>query len=149
VTKLLSSLGERIRYYREKRHLTQSELAAKIGVDKQSIWRWENAKSWLEYEKLVLLAEHLNIDPERLFETIGKTPEKPTVEEAIHVLAEAVGFDIDLRPIHEQESVRFTGKKKVTADKLDELSKRELVDYARDTLMNAESDAKQPKKRGR
>lgn len=84
------SLGERIEHYRKLRKLSQSALASAMGVDKHTVWRWEDGRSWPEYDKLLAISKHLEIEPERLFETIGKTPAKPTVQESLAVLVEAL-----------------------------------------------------------
>lgn len=61
-----------------------------MGVHKQTISGWENGRSWPEYDKLLDLSKHLGINPENLFETIGKIPAKPTPAEALEVLRQAI-----------------------------------------------------------
>lgn len=82
------ALGERIAHYRKLKKLSQGTLASTLSVDKITVWRWENGKSWPEYDKLLAIAEALSIAPERLFETIGKTLEaqSPTIESLTRVI---------------------------------------------------------------
>lgn len=82
------ALGERIAHYRKLKKLSQGTLASTLSVDKITVWRWENGKSWPEYDKLMAIAEALSIPAEKLFETIGKTLEaqSPTIESLTRVI---------------------------------------------------------------
>lgn len=82
------ALGERIAHYRKLKKLSQGALASALSVDKITVWRWENGKSWPEFDKLISIAKALQVAPERLFETIGKTAEaqSPTVESLTRVI---------------------------------------------------------------
>ena len=36
---------EKVKEFREKTGLTQEELAEKMGVQRNTVWRWENGKA--------------------------------------------------------------------------------------------------------
>ncbi len=54
-------IGERIRYYREKKELSQQELADQVYVNNQHISRIEAGKVKLSLELLILIANELEI----------------------------------------------------------------------------------------
>ncbi|MCH5148375.1 MAG: helix-turn-helix domain-containing protein [Clostridiales bacterium] len=49
------TLGEKIWRLRESRHMSQEELAEKLGVSRQTVSNWENDKAVLDAEKLAKL----------------------------------------------------------------------------------------------
>lgn len=55
------ALKDNLRYYREKRGLTQKQLAEKIGYTEKSISKWENGNGLPTLEMLIELAEVLEI----------------------------------------------------------------------------------------
>jgi transcriptional regulator with XRE-family HTH domain len=59
------TLGERIRLYRDRKRLTQFELADRVGVDKMTIWRVENGAD-LKSQVLVKIAKQLGVRPDVL-----------------------------------------------------------------------------------
>lgn len=61
---MLSKLKEK----RKALHLTQIELASKIGVTRRSIIRWENAQTMPSMKKIELLAETLGCETSDLME---------------------------------------------------------------------------------
>lgn len=63
----LKNFGKQIKYYREKRGLTQELLAGKLGSATSTISDWENGKSFIEYPSLVKLCHALDITEEHLF----------------------------------------------------------------------------------
>ena len=75
------SLGEKIRYYRQIKGLTQEELANRIGVSPQSIHRWEKEARSPTAKYLNKIAQTLEVSPITLLEdplpTFSKT-QKPT-----------------------------------------------------------------------
>lgn len=60
-------MGEKIRKLRETAGMSQSALAAKIGVDTSSISLWENGKTYPSYANICKLAQALNCNPGDLF----------------------------------------------------------------------------------
>jgi len=55
------SIGNKIADARKEKNLTQEQLADMMSVTRQSISRWESGVSFPEMEKVVLLAELLNV----------------------------------------------------------------------------------------
>ena len=58
------TVGQRIVYYREKAELKQSELAEKVGITKQLLWKYETDRvDNIPLENLEKIADVLHIDP--------------------------------------------------------------------------------------
>ena len=55
------SIGQRIRYYRQQRGITQMELAERIGVSYQQIQKYERDRSQITIQRLSRIAEALEI----------------------------------------------------------------------------------------
>lgn len=66
------TIGERLRWARARTGLSQRELARKVGVDKQSIWKWETQGSIPLADMMPILAHALGVESEFLLE--GKNP---------------------------------------------------------------------------
>lgn len=57
-------VGDRIRYYREDRGLTQMELAARVGIGYATISKWEtNVIKNIPFERLCTIADALDVTP--------------------------------------------------------------------------------------
>lgn len=61
-------LGEKIKEFREKAGLTQEELAERMEVQRNTVWRWENQKANLKADNVQKLSVVLNVDPTDLIE---------------------------------------------------------------------------------
>lgn len=61
-------LGKRIREYRQKYHLTQFQLAEKLGIDDKHLSRIELGKNMPQSSTITKLAEVFNVEPKELFE---------------------------------------------------------------------------------
>lgn len=53
--------------WREHRNLRLEDVALRIGVQRNTIWRWENEPHRLDPGKMAALAEALDIEPEELW----------------------------------------------------------------------------------
>ena len=62
-------LGDKIRQYRKKNHLSQEELAEQLGVSRQSISLWENNQTQPTIENIVVLSNLFNISTDELLTT--------------------------------------------------------------------------------
>ncbi len=60
-------IGERIRQIRKQRGITQQELAEKIDVSFQQVQKYETGQTNLTVNRLIHLADALEISPELLF----------------------------------------------------------------------------------
>lgn len=67
--------GERIRYYREKKHLTQTDVGEGVKVHWGTVSAWENGKNGLRItvSKLLKLADVLGTDAPTLLRGIKVT----------------------------------------------------------------------------
>ena len=59
-------LGKQIKMHRQEVHLSQSELANRVYVSRQTISNWENDKSYPDVNSLVLLSEIFQISLDNL-----------------------------------------------------------------------------------
>ena len=59
----LQEVGRKIRHYREKKKMSQLELAEAIGVTQNTIYLIETAQSEMKLEKLFRIAEVLDVTP--------------------------------------------------------------------------------------
>lgn len=90
-------LNEKIYYYRKTMKLSQEELAARVGVSRQSVSKWELGEATPEVEKLLLLARVFGVTTDELLsegEPIrqeSRSEEEPAPE-AEPQLDRAVGF---------------------------------------------------------
>jgi transcriptional regulator with XRE-family HTH domain len=66
-------LGERITALRERAGLSQTQLAAKLGLGQQTVAYWERRASTLKSEQIKAIAEALQAAPE---EILGMNPPK-------------------------------------------------------------------------
>ena len=62
-------LGDKIRQHRKLNHLSQEELAEKLGVSRQSISLWENNQTQPTIENIVVLAKLLHVSTDELLTT--------------------------------------------------------------------------------
>lgn len=61
-------IGSRIRYYREKKNMTQDELGSKLGVTKNAVYSWEVGKCKLHLETAKKICKELGISVSQLIE---------------------------------------------------------------------------------
>lgn len=72
--KLIKTDGERLRFVRENKNLTQQQLANLCGIPQQEISKLERAEE-IDDERIALLSKALDVDPKLLtdWETMGFT----------------------------------------------------------------------------
>ena len=63
------SFSENLRKLRKDNNLSQEEFAEMIGVSRQSVSKWEWGIGYPEVEKLLLMANRLNISLDSLMAT--------------------------------------------------------------------------------
>lgn len=51
------NLAQNLQFYRQKKDLTQEQLAEQLGVSRQSVSKWESGQSYPEMEKLLAMCE--------------------------------------------------------------------------------------------
>ena len=55
------SLGQQLKKFRESQNLSQEDVAKKIGVTRQAVYKWENDKSYPDIDNLIILSEFYNV----------------------------------------------------------------------------------------
>lgn len=83
------TIGERIKYLREKEQLTQDELSKALGISRSTIASWESERRVPELGTAELLADFFNVSVDYL---LGRTdtPHPLTSEE----LPETIAFSL-------------------------------------------------------
>lgn len=59
-------IGTQLRRLRDKRQLSQQEIADHLGVSQATYWNWENDETHLKMDHLPKLAEVFQVDAEEL-----------------------------------------------------------------------------------
>ena len=72
-TEKLILIGLNINYYRRARHLTQVELAEEVGISSNYLSQIERGCKSISLDKLLKLAEVLNVDEKNFFD-FSKSP---------------------------------------------------------------------------
>ena len=83
------TIGQRIRAARERRNMTQDEVAQLCKTTKQTIFKYENEiVTNIPYDKIVLLSNALDVSPSYLFGWDEKenSPSEPTLTEGEKML---------------------------------------------------------------
>lgn len=83
------SIGQRIKIAREKKNMTQDEVAKLCHTTKQTIFKYESEiVTNIPYDKIVLLSNALSVSPSYLFEwdEEEKTPDKFVLTEGEKLL---------------------------------------------------------------
>ncbi len=78
--KLKKNIGEKIKFFRKKRGLSQQELAELVDIEMKSLSRIESGHNYPQCENLVAIAQVLNVLPWQLYfsdetESIAKMKE--------------------------------------------------------------------------
>jgi len=68
-------LNEKINYYRRRAKLSQEELAAQVGLSRQSVSKWELGDATPEVDKLVALARAFGVTTDELLSPSDPAPE--------------------------------------------------------------------------
>lgn len=97
-----SRIGERIRYYRKKKGLTQKELADLCNLSEAAIRNYELGNRTPDYETIMKIAEHLGIS----FHTIND-PDLLDIFGALHILFRMEGI-YGIHPEVSGDKVRLT-----------------------------------------
>lgn len=72
--------ANRLLKYRKKHHLSQEELAAKIGVSRQAVSKWERAEASPDTDNLILLAQIYGVTLDELLTGKDEDEEKSADE---------------------------------------------------------------------
>ena len=96
-------IANRLQQMRKKNNLSQEELAAKIGVSRQAVSKWERAESSPDTENLILLSKLYNVSIDELINT-SAAPE--AVSSGISLKKDDYGYTGE--PIKEMRPDNYT-----------------------------------------
>ena len=68
------TLGEKLQNLRQKKELSQEQLAERLEVSRQSVSKWESGQSRPDMDKLVVLAELFGVSTDYLLKEDGEAP---------------------------------------------------------------------------
>ena len=71
-------LNENIKKYRQKKDMTQSQLATVFGVSEQAVSRWENGNTYPDITLLPAIADYFDISLDELMGMENYKDEKET-----------------------------------------------------------------------
>ncbi|HFJ9441714.1 XRE family transcriptional regulator [Bacillus sp. AFS094611] len=75
------SLGQQLKRLRESQGFSQEDVAKKIGIMRQAVYKWENDKSCPDIENLILLSEMYNVTLDELIKGNQNLKEKIHIDE--------------------------------------------------------------------
>ncbi|EJQ10088.1 XRE family transcriptional regulator [Bacillus cereus] len=75
------SLGKQLKKLRESKGFSQEDVAKKIGITRQAVYKWENDKSCPDIENLILLSEMYNVTLDELIKGNQNFKEKIHIDE--------------------------------------------------------------------
>ena len=74
--------ANRLYQYRKKNNLSQEELAAKIGVSRQAVSKWERAEASPDTDNLILLAKLYGVTLDDLLQGEGEPQKAENCDDA-------------------------------------------------------------------
>lgn len=103
-------IGEKIKYLRTEKGITQKELASKLGTSQQNLAQYENGKRKPKLETIQKIANALNVDPLVLIGQISETlsdnlKTEPNIEKAYFDIFKYIYGKIDI--IKEENTNRY------------------------------------------
>ncbi|MET7021285.1 helix-turn-helix domain-containing protein [Bacillus mycoides] len=75
------SLGQQLKRLRESKGFSQEDVAKKIGVTRQAVYKWEYDKSCPDIDNLILLSEMYNVTLDELIKGNQSFKEKIHIDE--------------------------------------------------------------------
>jgi transcriptional regulator with XRE-family HTH domain len=69
---LMHMIGQRLRWWRRKRAITQPAIAHHIGVSVQQYQKYESGKNRLSISKALMIAEGMEVPFAELFDVLGR-----------------------------------------------------------------------------
>lgn len=90
------SLGNKLAEARKKQNLTQEQLAEQLGVTRQSVSRWESDAAYPETDKIVRMAQILEVSCDYLLQDGVDEKGKPVSSPVTRLLQQAQGKRVKL-----------------------------------------------------
>ena len=108
--------SERLKERRKQAHLTQVELASKLGIVQSSYADWERGKKKPTQDNLVKIAQVLNVSVDYL---VGNSEEKADELDNIELLfrMNSKGLTKEEKAIFKKELIEFMEERKKAFDK--------------------------------
>lgn len=70
--KVLNTIAEKLRYYREKENLTQDDIANYVGISRVTYCRYEKGVNKYPFKVMLMLAERFEVDLDELLDDYRK-----------------------------------------------------------------------------
>lgn len=108
--------SERLKELRKQAHLTQVELASKLGIVQSSYADWERGKKKPTQDNLVKIAQVLNVSVDYL---VGNSEEKADELDNIELLfrMNSKGLTDEEKKVFKKELIEFMEERKKAFDK--------------------------------
>lgn len=108
--------SERLKELRKQAHLTQVELASKLGIVQSSYADWERGKKRPTQDNLVKIAQVLNVSVDYL---VGNSEEKADELDNIELLfrMNSKGLTKEEKAVFKKELIEFMEERKKAFDK--------------------------------
>ncbi len=94
MTDIRENFSVNLKRIRKSRGYTQMRVAYDVGVETPTYNRWEKGKAWPNPEYVNALAEVLEVDSSDFYKANSPLKVKPSPEEALKVLTEALGAQV-------------------------------------------------------
>ena len=109
------AFAERLKELRKQAHLTQVELAKRLGIGQSSYADWERGKKNPTHENLVKLAQILNVSVDYL---VGSTEDKEDRLDNIEILfrMNSKGLTEEEKKVFKKELIEFMEERKKAFD---------------------------------
>jgi len=69
------NLGSQLKKFRESKSFSQEDVARKVGVTRQAVYKWESNKSYPDIDNLILLSELYEVTIDELIKGSGDARE--------------------------------------------------------------------------
>lgn len=90
------SLGNKLAEARKKQNLTQEQLAERLGVTRQAVSRWESDTAYPETDKIVRMAQILDVSCDYLLQDGVDEKGRPVTPTVTRLLRQAQGKRVKL-----------------------------------------------------
>ncbi|MFK4311150.1 transcriptional regulator with XRE-family HTH domain [Bacillus sp. RC242] len=79
------SLGQQLKKFRELESFSQEDVAQKIGVTRQAVYKWENDKSYPDIDNLILLSELYKVTLDELIKGNENFKKKISIDDKSNI----------------------------------------------------------------